>query len=84
MKGAFKTPTLRDIAYTAPYFHDGSAKTLMDVVEHYNKGGEVKTNLSPDIKPLNLSQQEKTDLVAFMKSLDSPRFKVAVPTLPKD
>jgi cytochrome c peroxidase len=47
MKGAFKTPTLRDITLTAPYFHDGSAATLNDVVEHYAKGGVVKTNLSP-------------------------------------
>ena len=84
MKGAFKTPTLREIEHTAPYFHDGSAKTLMDVVEHYNRGGEVKTNLSPNMKELNLSKQEKSDLVAFMKTLSSSPIKVAMPTLPKD
>lgn len=83
-KGAFKTPTLRDIERTAPYFHDGSAKTLMDVVEHYSKGGEVHTNLSPNMKQLNLSQQEKEDLVAFMRALSSPPIKVTFPNLPLD
>jgi cytochrome c peroxidase len=83
-KGAFKTPTLRDIERTAPYFHDGSAKTLMDVVEHYSKGGEVRTNLSPDMKQLHLTQQEKEDLVAFMKALSSPPVKVTFPNLPLD
>jgi cytochrome c peroxidase len=81
-KGAFKTPTLRDVEYTAPYFHDGSAKTLLDVVEHYDKGGVVLTNLSPNVKPLNLTPQEKADLVAFMKALSSPPMKVDLPALP--
>jgi cytochrome c peroxidase len=84
MRGAFKTPTIRDIGRTAPYFHDGSAKTLMEVVEHYNKGGVVKTDLAPDIQPLNLTQQEKEDLVAFMQSLSSPFQTVALPELPKN
>lgn len=84
MMGAFKTPTLRDIERTAPYFHDGSAKTLMQVVEHYNKGGEVMTNLSPSMQPLNLSDREKEDLVAFMRALTSPYIQVALPDLPRD
>jgi cytochrome c peroxidase len=83
MKGAFKTPTLRDIEFTAPYFHDGSAQTLLDVVEHYAKGGEVKTNLSPNMQPLNLSPQEKQDLVAFMQALSSPPQGVSLPQLSK-
>lgn len=83
-KGAFKTPTLRDVERTAPYFHDGSAKTLMDVMEHYNKGGEVTTNLSPNMKPLNLTQQDKEDLVAFMKALSSPVPPLVLPVLPHD
>ena len=83
MKGAFKTPTLRDIALTAPYFHDGSAKTLLAVVEHYAKGGEVKINLSPNMKPLNLTQQEKEDLVAFMQALTSAQRPVVLPVLPQ-
>ena len=83
MKGAFKTPTLRDIALSAPYFHDGSAKTLMDVVEHYAKGGEVKTNLSPNLKEIKLTQQDKEDLVAFMQALTSEHVAVTLPFLPQ-
>jgi cytochrome c peroxidase len=84
MKGAFKTPTLRDVARTAPYFHDGSAKTLMDVVDHYAKGGVVKTNLSPNMKALDLSMDDKKALVAFMEALTSPYTPVQVPELPRD
>lgn len=82
MKGAFKTPTLRDVALTAPYFHDGSAATLTDVVEHYSKGGIVKTNLSPNMQELKLSEQEKADIVAFMQALTSPTKTVTLPELP--
>jgi len=82
LKGAFKTPTLRDISLTAPYFHDGSAQTLMEVVEHYNKGGVTKADLSRDIKPLNLSQQEMQDIVAFMQALTTPAKPVTLPQLP--
>lgn len=82
-KGAFKTPTLRDIAASAPYFHDGSAKTLEDVVEFYDKGGTKNPNLSNEIKRLLLSAPEKADLVAFLKSLSCPDLKVAAPALPK-
>jgi cytochrome c peroxidase len=82
MKGAFKTPTLRDIALTAPYFHDGSATTLMEVVEHYDRGGDDKSNLSKDIRPLNLTRAEKEDLVAFMMALNGRPAAVAVPQLP--
>jgi cytochrome c peroxidase len=84
MKGAFKTPTVREAARTAPYFHDGSAKTLMDVVEHYDRGGDVKTHLSPNMKALGLSQAEKEALVAFMHALSSPFMKVEIPELPVD
>ncbi len=68
-KGAFKTPTLRDIEHTGPYMHDGSLKTLEEVVEHYNKGGIKNAHLNGRIKPLNLSDREKSDLVAFLKAL---------------
>jgi cytochrome c peroxidase len=81
-KGAFKTPTLRGVALTAPYFHDGSAKTLMDVVEHYNKGGVSKTDLSKDMKPLNLTGDEKEAIVAFMQALTSPAKPMVLPKLP--
>lgn len=78
--GAFKTSTLRNVAVTAPYMHDGSLKTLRDVVEHYNNGGVTRKGdpvndfLSGGIRPLNLTEEEITDLVAFMEALTSPRF----------
>ena len=89
--GAFKTPTLRNIALTAPYMHDGSLETLKDVVIHYNNGGasdekEVITPfLSGGIRPLNLTDQQIDDLVAFMESLTSVELspKQAQLTLPK-
>ncbi len=68
--GSFKTPTLRDIARTAPYMHDGSLATLEAVVDFYNEGGIKNKNLDEKIKPLNLSKAEQTDLVAFLKSLN--------------
>jgi cytochrome c peroxidase len=82
MKGAFKTPTLRDSALTAPYMRNGIYHTLEEVVEHYDRGGDVKDNLSPNIKPLNLNPQEKNDLVAFMKSLTGAPMRMAYPQLP--
>jgi cytochrome c peroxidase len=82
MRGAFKTPTLRDIALTAPYMHNGMYATLEEVVEHYDRGGDVQDNLSPEMKPLDLTAQEKADLVAFMKSLTGRPMQVVVPQLP--
>src|SRR5690606_35224947 len=79
--GAFKTPTLRNIAVTAPYMHDGSIATLCEVVEHYNNGGvlpagaPVNPFLSGGIRPLDLTEQQIDDLVAFMESLTSPEFQ---------
>lgn len=76
--GAFKTPTLRNIALTAPYMHDGSLATLRDVVVHYNNGGVTKEGdpvndfLSGGIRPLGLTDTEVDDLVAFMEALTSP------------
>jgi cytochrome c peroxidase len=67
--GAFKTPTLREIAATAPYMHDGSLKTLDEVVEFYDKGGVWNKNLDPDIKPLKLTREQKSDLVEFLRAL---------------
>lgn len=78
--GAFKTSTLRNIAVTAPFMHDGSLATLRDVIEHYNNGGltnpddPVNDFLSGGIRPLNLTEQEKSDLVAFLETLTSPQF----------
>jgi cytochrome c peroxidase len=82
MRGAFRTPTLRDIALTAPYFHDGSARTLADVVEHYARGGDVRTNLSPLMKPLPLTLEDRSDLVAFMRALTTRQPVFQYPVLP--
>jgi cytochrome c peroxidase len=83
LKGAFKTPTLRDVALTAPYMRNGVYKTLEEVVEHYDRGGDVAENLSPNMGPLNLSAQEKADLVEFMKSLTGTPAPVVIPQLPQ-
>ena len=66
-KGAFKTPTCRNVAQTAPYMHDGSQATLEEVVEWYAKGGHPNQWLSEKVKKLDLTDQDKADLVAFMK-----------------
>ena len=81
-KGAFKTPTLRDIAHTAPYMHNGQYKTLKEVVEHYNRGGDVKDNLSPNMQALNLSGKEKKQLVEFLKTLSGKPMNITIPQLP--
>ncbi len=78
--GSFKTPTLRNVAATAPYMHDGSVATLRDAVVHYNNGGvtnegdPVNDFLSSGIRPLNLTDDQIDDLVAFMEALTSPEF----------
>lgn len=66
-RGAFKTPTLRNVATSGPYMHDGSQKTLEEVVEWYAKGGHPNDHLSDKIKKLELSDQDKKDLVTFMQ-----------------
>ncbi len=68
-KGSFKTPTLRDVAKRTPYMHDGSEKTLADVVAFYNKGGVKNPWLSNEVRSLGLTAQEQADLVEFMKAL---------------
>jgi len=65
----FKTPMLRNVALTAPYMHDGSLRTLEDVVRFYNLGGHANPGLDPLIKPLNLGDNEVNALVAFLQSL---------------
>ena len=67
--GAFKTPTLREVARTAPYMHDGSLPTLEAVVDYYDRGGNRNAHLDSNIKPLHLTPQEKQSLVAFLKTL---------------
>lgn len=81
-KGAFKTPTIRNVALTAPYMHDGSQKTLEEVVEWYDKGGHPNPALSDGVRKLNLSAQEKTDLVAYMRALTGEFPKMRTDRLP--
>ncbi len=83
--GKFRTPQLRDLARTAPYFHDGSKATLEDVVDFYNNGGGKNPRLDPKIVPLNLTEAEKKALVTFLRdglrSHDYP--EVEKPRLPE-
>jgi cytochrome c peroxidase len=73
---SFKTPDLRNVLVTAPYFHDGSQQTLWDVIDHYNKGAGLSNPwLDEDIQPLALTEPEIDDLVAFLASLTSPQYK---------
>jgi cytochrome c peroxidase len=73
-KALFKVPTLRNIAVTAPYMHDGSFHTLEEVVDHYNTGGQNHPNKSAFMHPLNLNTSQRNDLVAFLKSLTDYEF----------
>ncbi len=70
----FKVPTLRNVALTAPFMHDGSFSTLEKVVEHYNSGGKNHPHKSILVKPLGLTANEKADLVAFLESLTDEKF----------
>ena len=73
-RARFKVPTLRNVALTAPYMHDGSLPTLEAVVEHYNSGGQPHPNKSTLIRPLALTAGEKADLLAFLRSLTDEAF----------
>ncbi|RUL88699.1 cytochrome-c peroxidase [Tautonia sociabilis] len=81
--GAFKTPTIRNVAQTAPYMHDGSQRTLEEVVEHYAKGGVPNRNLSEKITKIDLTPQEKRDLVAFLEACTGPLPEVETGRLPE-
>ena len=82
--GSFKSSSLRNIAVTSPYMHNGSIKTLEEVVELYNKGGEKNPFLDSGIRPLNLTDQEKADLVEFLRALTSPQFVNPAPATKKE
>jgi len=69
--GDFKTPTLREVARTGPYMHDGSLTGLDEVVDYYNRGGNANPQLDPELHPLHLSVDEKRRLVQFLRSLSS-------------
>ncbi|CAN5460047.1 hypothetical protein BH09SUM1_BH09SUM1_24070 [soil metagenome] len=82
-RGAFKTPSLRNVSLRPPYMHTGRFATLADVVEFYNRGGDFNAaNKDPRVRPRNLTAQQKTDLVAFLNTFTDPR--VAAETAPFD
>ena len=71
---SFKTPDIRNVLVTGPYFHDGSQETLWDVIDHYNKGDGLRNPyLDEDIQPLALTETDIDDLVAFLASLTSAK-----------
>jgi cytochrome c peroxidase len=76
--GKFKTPTLRDVARTAPYMHNGSLASLEAVIAFYDSGGRGNPGLDGDIRPLKLSAREKRDLVAFLGALSAPRLNCGI------
>ena len=69
-RGAFKTPTLREVARTAPYMHDGTLVTLADVIEYYDSGGNANPGLDSELRPLKLTPDEKRSLIAFLQTLN--------------
>ena len=73
-RGSFKVPTLRNIALTSPYMHDGSLKTLEEVISHYTKGGENNENKDSRVVPFKLNDEEKLELMAFLQSLTDSSF----------
>jgi len=77
ISGAFKTPGIRNVEFTGPYFHNGGQATLEQLVEFYNRGGDYPEapNLSPDVRRLNLNSEERAALVAFMKALSDDRVR---------
>jgi len=82
-RGRFKTPGLRNVALTFPYLHDGSAKTLAEVVDLYNRGGEKNADLDPLVFPLQLTKAEARDLVVFMEALSGTLPDIKPPALPE-
>jgi len=72
--GKFRVPTLRNIELTAPYMHDGRFNTLEEVLDHYISGGHLADNLNPNVRQLNFSERDKTDLIAFLKTLTDTNF----------
>jgi cytochrome c peroxidase len=82
-RGAFKTPTLRNITQTAPYMHDGSEATLQDVIALYDRGGKPNPWLSKEMRPLNLGDQDRADLLAFLQALTGEVRGKERPVLPQ-
>ncbi len=83
LRYAFKTPTLRDVARRGPYMHNGSVATLEEVIALYDRGGIDRPSRDEQIRPLNLSQSEKSDLLAFLQTINGTPKDFAVPVLPR-
>lgn len=83
MQYSFKTPGLRNTSRRGPFMHDGSVKTLADVVTHYNDGGVERPSRADDVLPLSLSEEEQKQLVTFMVTLTSEDRLVFLPNLPR-
>ena len=81
MRGAFKTPGLRNVLLTAPYMHNGSLPNLEAVIEFYDRGGDVRE--SSELEPLGLTPGEKRDLIAFLGALTQP-LDIQRPEIPPD
>ena len=81
-RGAFRTPTLRNVALTAPYMHDGVFATLRDVVAFYEGGGGNVPGNSPLVQPFTLDARERDALVAYLEALTHEGVKVTPPQLP--
>jgi cytochrome c peroxidase len=82
-RGAFKTPTLRNIARTSPYMHNGQFDTLREVVDWFDRGAFKHTGLDPTMRPLQLTRDEKRDLIAFLEALTGELPAVETGRLPK-
>ena len=80
-RNTFRTPGLRDIGITMPYMHNGSESTLSEVISFYDRGGDSHGG-NNELVPLHLSNEEKEDLLMFLKSLTGPGFQVTIPPLP--
>lgn len=82
MRHAFKTPSLRDLRTAGPYMHNGSLETLDKVIAHYEDGGKPRASLSPEMKAIKLTPEEREDLIAFLDTLRGPPLKQDIPRLP--
>lgn len=82
--GKFRVPSLRNVAVTAPYMHDGSLATLRDVIEHYARGGSGHPSTDVQVEPLELTEEDKEDLLAFLESLTDAEFLSAAELAPVD
>lgn len=83
MQHAFKTPSLRDLPENGPFMHDASMTSLQEVIKHYEKGGIQRDSLSPEMKPFELTETERDDVIAFIKSLTGPILNIEFPNIPE-